>query len=261
MWDRKEVKAYGKLRFKANYFYSVVSAFLISVLAGGSSVLSGIFRGDTDDLDSDYDGIVNITPDGSMSTDEAIATGVIVAAVLGIMLIVFAIIFVIKILVMNPLQVGCYGFFRDNATGINSELGVIGSGFSNYGHNVATMLLKDIFLMLWTLLFIVPGIIKAYSYRMVPFILRDHPEMTASEVITESRRLMDGQKWNVFVFDLSYIGWWLLSILTLGILNIFWTNPYLQNANAAIYLKLIGEEEYKLEEVVPRTAELPPLSE
>ena len=59
---------------------------------------------------------------------------------------------------------------------------------------------------------------------------------------------MDGQKWNMFVFDLSYIGWFLLGCITFGLVNVFWTEPYRQNANAAIYLKLIGEDEAEPEE-------------
>ncbi len=266
MWDRKEVKEYGKLRFKANYWYSVLCAFLIMVLTGGASGASSIFSSGSSsdiDVDNDFDdAVVNIDPD-AIPTDNGLAIAAIVAGILAVLFIVFAIVFLIKIFIINPLQVGCYGFFRDNATGVNADASAIGSGFSNYGHTFVTMLLRDIFLMLWTLLFIIPGIIKAYSYRMVPFILRDHPEMTATEVITESRRLMDGQKWNVFVFDLSYIGWFLLSILTLGLLNIFWTYPYQQNANAAIYLKLIGEERIGAEPVaaepIPVSAEPIPI--
>ena len=143
---------------------------------------------------------------------------------------------------------GCYGFFRENAKGQHPDLGVLKTGFAKYGHTFLTLLLRDIFLILWTLLFIIPGIVKSYSYRMVPFILRDNPGLTASQVITRSRKLMDGQKWNMFVFDLSYIGWFLLGCITFGLVNVFWTEPYRQNANAAIYLKLIGEDEAEPEE-------------
>ena len=81
---------------------------------------------------------------------------------------------------------------------------------------------------------------KAYSYRMVPFILKDNPELSPNEVITKSRKMMDGNKMDVFIFDLSYIGWYLLGIVTFGLVNVFWTSPYHQNANGVIYRRLIS---------------------
>ena len=68
------------------------------------------------------------------------------------------------------------------------------------------MLLKDIFLCLWSLLFIIPGIIKAYSNAMVPYVLADNPELGAKEAITLSHKMMNGSKWRAFVLDLSFIG-------------------------------------------------------
>ena len=263
MWDRKEVKARGKKYFKGNYWKSVLCALLLSVLACGSGISSRFSSGDDDMDDSGTSEAINDLSNDLDSVDTTTAA-TIIAAIVGIALIVSIFFFLLKIFVFNPLQVGCYGFFNENAGGYNPDLGIIKTGFTRYGHTFATLFLRDIFLILWTLLLIFPGVIKSYSYRMVPFILRDHPEMSAREVITASRRLMDGNKWKVFVFDLSYIGWFLLSILTLGLLNIFWTEPYRQNANAVIYRSLIGaDEEEKLakEVVVPRPAELPPLSE
>ena len=70
-----------------------------------------------------------------------------------------------------------------------------------------------------------PGIIKSYAYRMVPYILADNPKMDAMEAIALSRKMMDGQKWNTFVLDLSFLGWYLLGILALGIGTLF-VHPY-----------------------------------
>ena len=241
MWDRKEVKLQGKKNFKGNYWGSVISALLISILGGCSSVASRFSSSDTDD--TTYDDSAT-----SAATDayNNMPTGLIVGLIVGAMAV--SVIFVLlKIFVFNPLQVGCYGFFRDNATGLHPDLGVLKTGFTMYGHTFVTLLLRDIFLLLWTLLLIFPGVIKAYSYRMVPFILRDNPELSAREVITRSRQLMDGHKWNVFVFDLSYIGWFLLGCITLGLVNVFWSEPYRQNANALIYRRLLGEAD----EVIP----------
>ena len=241
MWDRKEVKLQGKKNFKGNYWGSVISALLISILGGCSSVASRFSSSDTDDTTYD-DSATSAAADAYNN----MPTGLIVGLIIGAMAV--SVIFVLlKIFVFNPLQVGCYGFFRDNATGLQPDLGVLKTGFTMYGHTFVTLLLRDIFLLLWTLLLIFPGVIKAYSYRMVPFLLRDNPELSAREVITRSRQLMDGHKWNVFVFDLSYIGWFLLGCITLGLVNVFWSEPYRQNANALIYRRLLGEAD----EVIP----------
>lgn len=88
------------------------------------------------------------------------------------------------------------------------------------------MVLRDVFIFLWSLLFLIPGVIKHYSYRMVPYILADDPEIGAMDAITLSRQMMDGHKWNTFVLDLSFLGWDLLSALTLGLLGVFYVNPY-----------------------------------
>ncbi|MBE6028870.1 MAG: DUF975 family protein [Clostridiales bacterium] len=251
MWDRKELKLRGKERFKANYWRSVLSAFLISILAGGSGIASSFSTSSDEEPvdDTTTQELQNITNTvESMPAEDQAVAGMIFAGILVAIFVIFIIGFILKIFVFNPLQVGCYGFFRENAKNQNPDLGILKTGFTKYGHTFITLFLRDLFQILWTLLFIVPGVIKAYSYRMVPFILRDHPELSATQVITASRKLMNGHKWNTFVFDLSYIGWYLLGCITCGLVNVFWTEPYRQNANAALYLTLIGENDFEEEE-------------
>ena len=91
-----------------------------------------------------------------------------------------------------------------------------------------------VFTLLWSLLFIIPGIVAAYSYSMAPYILADKPELTGGEAIAESKRVMKGRKMKLFLLDLSYTGWILLGILTLGILLI-WVIPRMDAARAAFY--------------------------
>ena len=91
------------------------------------------------------------------------------------------------------------------------------------------------------MLLFIPGIIKSYSYRLVPYIIKDNPELSATEAITRSRQLMDGHKLDAFLLDLSFIGWYILGFITANLVNIFWTMPYHYNANAEFYLDLLGE--------------------
>ena len=98
-----------------------------------------------------------------------------------------------------------------------------------------TEFLLGIYVFLWSLLFVIPGLIKIYSYRMVPYILADDPTIGGKDAITLSRQMMNGHKWNAFVLDLSFIGWELLSVLTAGLLGLFYVKPYEAATGAELY--------------------------
>ncbi len=100
-------------------------------------------------------------------------------------------------------------------------------------------LFMGLFMFLWALLLLVPGIIAAYRYSMAPYLMAEYPEMGIREAVNRSKELMQGNKGRLFCLDLSFIGWWLLSILTFGILSL-WITPYVQTARAAFYLELTG---------------------
>ena len=102
---------------------------------------------------------------------------------------------------------------------------------------LSTMLLgimTTLFIALWALLFVIPGIVKSYSYSMAPYIKHDNPDYDWNKCITESRKLMDGKKSDLFLLDLSFIGWILLSLCTFGI-GFLWVQPYMTAARVAFY--------------------------
>ena len=103
--------------------------------------------------------------------------------------------------------------------------------------NFIQLLLVTVFIVLWSLLLIVPGIIKAYSYAMVPYLLAD-PNVDVEDAITRSRQMMDGRKMDLFVLHLSFIWWFILGVFTINILNAFYTIPYLQLSTAGFYQEL-----------------------
>ncbi|WP_324782625.1 DUF975 family protein [Mesobacillus jeotgali] len=109
---------------------------------------------------------------------------------------------------------------------------------------IGTSILVGIFTMLWSLLLIIPGIIKGISYSQVFFILRDNPQLSALEAITESKIRMKGYKWKYFLLNLSFIGWVLIAIFTLGI-GFLWLTPYISTANATFYNELIAPQDHK----------------
>lgn len=155
----------------------------------------------------------------------------------------------LSLLFLSPLQVGYYNTFkrlhREGDTGLVGNL--FSQGFGNWGHIVLGQLLMGIFIFLWSLLLIVPGIIKAYSYAMTPYILVDRPELSVRDAIRLSGRMMSGRKLDLFCLHLSFIGWMLLCILTLGI-GILFLSPYMMTAQAAFYQDVRSDYEMKTAE-------------
>lgn len=109
--------------------------------------------------------------------------------------------------------------------------------FQNYSRFLGVSALTTLYTMLWTLLLIVPGIIKGYSYAMTPYIMYENPQLTAENCIDASMKMMDGNKGKLFLLDLSFIGWALLCILTLGI-GTLWLAPYMECSRAKFYEEL-----------------------
>lgn len=125
--------------------------------------------------------------------------------------------------------------------------GVFSNG--NYVRALSVSLLTCVYILLWMLLLVIPGIVKSYSYAMTYYIAKDHPEMSAEECIHESRMMMQGYKAKLFLLDLSYIGWILLGCLTLGIL-LLWVEPKIYTAHVHFYEDLKAHRaEQAVEEV------------
>ena len=114
---------------------------------------------------------------------------------------------------------------KDLFEGYNKEL---------FSRVLTTTLLYYVYVFLWSLLLLIPGCIKAYSYAMTPYILKDNPEMKNNAAIEESMRMMDGHKLELFLLDLSFIGWAILSILTCCI-GFLWLVPYMNMARVNFY--------------------------
>ena len=148
----------------------------------------------------------------------------------------------VTVFVTMPLAVGYYGFtlrvYRGEAADVG---GMFRNGFANYWRHVGGMLWMGLFTFLWTLLFIVPGIIKALAYFMTPYILAECPDVTATDALKLSMRMTAGHKGKVFVMGLSFIGWGILTALTFGILGIFYTGPYCYTSYAGLYQELRDE--------------------
>ena len=147
------------------------------------------------------------------------------------------------ILLGGPFAYGYTAFWLGQVRWQKPGLEVLFSGLQqSFVNSIAVYLLQGIFTFLWGLLFVIPGIIKGYSYALSMYILRDHPEMEALEVIDTSRAMMDGNKWRLFCLDLSFIGWYLLCAVTFGIAGLY-VGPYVQCARAQFYEAVKAEYE------------------
>lgn len=167
---------------------------------------------------------------------------------------------VIMFLMQPILAVGNAGFFvsvyEEEKTGIARVL----SGFQNFGNALGGMLWMILWIFLWSILFIVPGIVKSYSYAMTPYILAECPNVYGPDAVEISKRMMHGYKAKLFLAQLSFIGWMLLCILTLGILWIFYVGPYYSTVmggyykeikRAAIESGVVTQEEFDGAEIRP----------
>ena len=252
MWNRVEFKWNGKAAFKRNYGMSVLVTFVTTTLISG---------------------IATMIQTGAQPATEGEASGG--AAMLAF--VVSLLVLLLNIFVTHVLEVSNAKFFimnQSSAPGFD----VVFEPFKSRGYlnTVKTLFLRDLYVFLWTLLGVVPGIIvitivvflctaflydangfvvflavvlifalivaccipgviKSYEYRMMHFILAENPEMPSKEVFAISKAMMNGRKKDLFVLDLSFIGWSLLSGLTCGILGIFYVSPYIYATQAEVY--------------------------
>lgn len=228
-WDISTLKGMARKALKGSYWKSVLAGFLLmictmSMSSGMSGSSENVSGGVEETLGSD---IVHNPYFGMMI---AIIAGISMLAAIGGM--------ALKILVMNPLEIGVRRYFMEDLYA-PCEVDRFTYGFKmNYSNAIVIMLLRGLYTVLWTFLLIIPGIIKSYEYRMIPYLLAESPDLTRQEAFALSRQMMNGEKWNAFVLDLSFIGWALLSVITLGLVGVFYVNPYKGLTDAALYMAL-----------------------
>ena len=221
--DERNFRATAREKLRGNWGISILTAFVASLLGGLIAVTASI---NLNVLEDHLDWL-------PIEVLRILLAVLSFAALLG----------VVTFIIGGVIQLGYARYLLNQHDGHPFRFGDLFSQFDRFGTGFAQAFLRNLYTILWTLLFIVPGLIKGFSYAMTPFILADHPEMTASEAITASRKLMDGHKGELFVLGLSFFGWNLLCIFTLGIASL-WITPYLNAAYAAFYRELTGTPRY-----------------
>ncbi len=206
--DRKLLKQNAKANFKKRWGDSIV---ITLIMYGAGTVLSLLLL--------------------PVQTGEP--TESTVALIMGSSLITIA----FSLLVLPIFQVGCIRFFQKLRMNVPTGIGEVTGNFKdgNFKNIVLTNLIMYIKIYLWTLLFIIPGIIKTYEYRLIPYILAVRPDIDRKEAFRLSKILMDGYKWKSFVLDLSFWGWNILAAYTMGILGIVYVYPYMNATYVEFY--------------------------
>ena len=206
--DRKLLKQNAKQNFKKDWFKSAV----VTIIMFGASLVSSI---------------LTVPQTVIMASGEQYVT-TSTSSFLPMIL---------SVLVFSVLSVGGYRYFQKTRKNVHTDIGEVAGNFKdgNYKNVVIITFLKGLKVFLWTLLLFVPGIIKNYEYYLVENILAVRPDIDKNEAFRLSKLLMNGYKMEAFVLNLSFIGWYLLSLFTLGILTIVYVNPYMVATNVEFY--------------------------
>ena len=212
-----------------NWFVAVVAGVIASLLGG---VSTGGFSFNFDFSSEDLEGVDLEAILYDLGIIKEMLT--VFFAIMGVFAIVGLVYGIICLIIGSGVSVGYAKLNLDIVDGGSASVGTIFSMFGRWKSALWSRILIGIRVMLWSLLFVIPGIVASYSYAMVGFVLADHPEMSASEALAESKRIMRGNRWRLFCLNLSFIGWSFLCVFTFGI-GYLWLLPYIQAANAAFY--------------------------
>ena len=240
--------------FKARAKYALSGNWLTAIIAGFVASLFGASTLNTITLNFNFE--FNETPQpeyngNDVSTAFTVMTDmdayhrawlILSTVILGLafLMVIYSI---IAFTVGSAVSVGYCRFNLDLIDGIRPRVGTLFSCFSQMKTAIVVKLLTLLYVTLGYLLFIVPGIILNLGYSMANFVLAENPDMTASEAMRESKRIMKGHKWQLFCLNLSFVGIILLSLLTLGI-GLIWALPYANAAYAAFYREVKQEADF-----------------
>lgn len=247
MWTRAQLKERAKFALKQNY-WKIVLVCVMLILFGTSgeptlefktdesTQLHAFDSGTSSAFDYNTDGLVGLFPIGQMLG--------MVSIVGLVLLIAIPLAIAIGALVVNPLDLGARKFLVKSLNE-QAEVKEITYAFdSNYKNIVKILFFRDLYIILWSFLFVIPGIVKSYEYYMVPYLLTENPNLSKEDAFRISKQMMQGQKWDTFVLHLSFLGWDILTTCTFGILSIFYVAPYRNLTFAALFEELNAAHGY-----------------
>ena len=238
-WDRPTLKRRARNVLSKTYWRTLGVMLLASILIGRYSGITLSYSVEVGELDYEFsmrELIFNF--ERTVRRTAAFISSIDAAILIGAGALIFLVVVSYSIFFRNPLGVGSCRYLSLNRFGAGRARTLFAPfTWPRYLSVVATMLVRDIKLFLWMLLFVVPGIVKSYSYWMVPYIIAENPGISTSRAFKISCQTTKGEKMRIFVFELSFIGWYLLCALTFGIGLIFLL-PYVSASRAELYAAL-----------------------
>ena len=215
MWNRQELKQQAKIIMKRNYWKMFVISLLTTLLSGETiAAARSALEPSQSGVEVDFSNLL-----------------VTLASIAGLISVIY------RIFVANVISVGNANYYIQNHNE-NPPLSTVFNAFKrNYLNIVKIMLIRDIKLILWTFLLVVPGIIKNYEYCMIPYILAENPDIPTNDAFAQTKQMTTGQKMDIFILELSFIGWRILGIICCGIGSLF-VNPYVDATDAELYYSL-----------------------
>lgn len=232
MWSREAYKERAKKVLTNSYWFGFLVCLLVSIITGVSSRIN-FSNNDRLDFRNFFSGY-NIYNGNDFNYFHSISSYFL--GFIGILsLVLFSVRIVYTFFVTNVFEVGKSRFFLSSRRG-EKDFVTLFNAFKkdNYLNVVKSMAWRALFTFLWTLLFIIPGIVKAYSYSMVPYILADNPNIGYDRALKLSMDMTRGYKADIFILQLSFIGWYLLGIVACCI-GVLFVNPYYEATVAEAY--------------------------
>ena len=235
----------AKEALRGKWFIALIAGIIASLLGGLNGMGStGVNFGGSSSSEGGSGTVVPPAGGGDVNVSDEMLE------ILGIFLIIFGVIMVVAIIMSfvymiigGAVGIGYSNFNLDIVDGRKAKIGTIFNSFDQWKTGFVARLLCAIYTALWSMLFLIPGIIASYSYSMVHFVMAENPEMSANEAIRESKRLMQGNKWRFFCLQLSFLGWELLAIFFTAGIGLLWVVPYQQAAYAAFYRDICPKQQ------------------
>lgn len=229
MWSRSELKDRAKVSIKKNIWMCIGISFIVSVLCGSIAGTSSF----------NFD-ISSSTPALSYEIVNIPVFVIALSSAVILLLSIFGTIY--GIFIGQPLTVGHYRFYlenREECSHFNALLYAFKNGY--YLNIVKTCFLMNLYIFLWTLLLIIPGIYKSFEYAMIPYLLAENPTLPTSRIFELSREMTYHQKFDMFILDMSFIGWMILALIPCG-LGMLLLTPYMQATTAELYITMRDEQ-------------------
>ena len=229
MWTRELLKTNAKEKLRVYYWSGLVAVLIYSFIGGAGGRLTYSFTGSLSTLQEQKDPAFEYTYQVAVTFLILLIVLLIVLAALAVLAMVF---------LVNPLLVGLKRFFLQSGerkTDVQEMFFAFRRG--HYLNVVKVMFLRNLYLFLWSLLFVVPGIIKSYEYSMIPYLLAEDPTLDSRQVFRLTWEMTEGEKWNIFVLELSFFGWLFLGVMACGI-GVLFVEPYMEATYVELFLAL-----------------------